>query len=580
MTQGSQLHYTYSRNLTYRYHRRVQTFSDERASRVQENIADVNQVKWTSTLSARTVLDVGFSNQWGESRYPAQKEVKPGDIPRIETTTQTLTVAAPVYAIQPNRKVVATGSLSVFKGRHDLKFGYQFGHNQYNSDSWSVSHFPSGLVANYRSGLPESVTLYSTPSSLESFWRDHGFYVQDKWTVTPKLTLNIGLRVQRSNGWIPRQCQAEGTFVRAQCFDRISDIPDWLDVAPRFSLAYDVFGNGRTAIKLSANHYNVSFGMGHINRLNPLSVATNNVDWADANGDRLPQLNELGAGTGFNFGTTNRYAPGIKRPTSDEFSLGLQQEIPGQVVFSATYTHRMNWRTPASTNVAVPLSAYDPIEITIPENGQKATIYNIKSAFRTLQDTLWENRSDLDNYFKGLDLSAHKRMSNRWMMMAGLSLNSHWLRKGQTNDPNGSSYRFPGGVVSGSVPVTFKLSGVYELPLGISVSGNLQHFTGKPEPQTARITRTLVPNLTNTSVSIPLVELGELRLPDTDITDLSFSKTFVFQDKLQFSPNIEIFNLFNANAVQGRVTELGPAYHRVTSILAGRLIRFGFDVNF
>jgi hypothetical protein len=581
MTPGNQLHYTYSRNLTYRYHRRVQTFSDDRASRVQENIADVNQVKWTSTLSTKMVLDAGFSNQWGESRYPPQKSVREGDIPRVELSTQTLTVAAPVYAIQPNRKVVGSGSLSIFTGAHDLKFGYQFGHNQYSSNSWSMSHYPSGLVAEYRSGNPESVVLYSTPSYLESFWRDHGFYVQDKWAVSRKLTLNLGLRVQKSNGWIPEQCQAQGAFVQAQCFDRISDTPDWLDVAPRFSLAYDVFGDGKTAVKLSINHYNVSFGMGHINRLNPLSTATNRVDWFDFNSDRLPQLNELGAGSGFSFGTTNRYAEGIKRPTSDEYSIGLQQELPGQVVFSATYTRRENWRSPASRNVAVPVDGYTAHQIVVPDTNQTVTVYNIFPQYRSAQDTLWENRSDLDNYFNGLDLNAHRRMIGGWMLMGGLSLNSHMTRQGTNpHDPNSAVSRFPGAPVNGSVPVTFKLSGVYELPLGISISGNTQYFSGKPETQTFQVTRSLIPSLTNTSVTVPLVKLGDLRLPSTAITDLSFRKEININDQVRFSPNMDIFNVFNANSVQARVTQLGPAYHRVSSILAGRLIRFGLNMNF
>src|SRR5439155_561372 len=120
---------------------------------------------------------------------------------------------------------------------------------------------------------------------------------------------------------------------------------------------------------LSTNHYDVSIGVGFQNTVNPLSVATNTVDWTDSNRDGIPQLTELGAGTGFNFGTTNKYAAGIKRPTSDEYSAGVQQQLPGGIVFSGTYFHRDNWRTIVGSNLAVPYySSYTPINVTLPPN--------------------------------------------------------------------------------------------------------------------------------------------------------------------------------------------------------------------
>jgi hypothetical protein len=314
-------------------------------------------------------------------------------------------------------------------------------------------------------------------------------------------------------------------------------------------------------------------------RVNPLSTATNTVDWKD-NGDQIPQLNELGAGTGFDFGTTNRYDPEIKRPTSDEYSAGVQQELPGGIVASVTYFHRDNWRTISGTNVATPGdAAYDPVNVTIPTSGETVTIYNIKQAYRSAIDTLFNNRSDLGNYFNGLDITVTRRMSGNFMVMSGLTLSSHQNREGRSLD-NPNQNRFLGGPVSGSVPRTFKLSGVYRLPLDINLSGNMQHFAGKPEAETYVITRTLVPSLTNTSLSIPLKRFGDSSLPNTNITDFGVSREFRLHETARFSPNLEFFNVFNSGAVQGRITDRSGAYHRVTSVLRGRMIRAGFNVNF
>ena len=61
---------------------------------------------------------------------------------------------------------------------------------------------------------------------------------------------------------------------------------------------------------------------------------------------------------------------------------------------------------------------------------------------------------------------------------------------------------------------------------------------------------------------------------------LAVKKLFKFSHGLTAEPALELFNLTNANTVQGRVTTLGPAYHRATSIMRGRMLRVGVNVKF
>ena len=44
---------------------------------------------------------------------------------------------------------------------------------------------------------------------------DHGVFIQDKWRATRKLTLSLGLRLQKTNGWVPATCQVQTIFVDA-----------------------------------------------------------------------------------------------------------------------------------------------------------------------------------------------------------------------------------------------------------------------------------------------------------------------------------------------------------------------------
>ncbi|MBI4471630.1 MAG: hypothetical protein HY646_03115, partial [Acidobacteria bacterium] len=349
---------------------------------------------------------------------------------------------------------------------------------------------------------------------------------------------------------------------------------------------------GRTAIKISANHYNLGIGSSFPSRVAPTGSASRTVDWTDRNGDLIPQFDEMGAGNAFTFGSNNRYAQGIKRPINDEYSAGVQQELRGGLVVSATYTHRDTWRGISTKNLSLPGTVnYIPLSFTIPSNdsrihksaaGQTITIWNLKPEFRAAPaDNLSYNSSHKDSYYNGVDFAANKRMSNRWMLMMGLSLNYGRLRPGVDFDDDPNNQRFVGGN-TGPPPVAFKMSGVYVLPYDISVSGNFLHETGDSEGQTFVITRAMVPTLTNTQLTIPLIQsnIGVTRKPDVRITDISFAKDLQIRESVRFSPKLEIFNLFNSNAVLSRTTQIGPAYGRVSNIVRGRLMRAGFNLNF
>jgi hypothetical protein len=579
LAESSQLHYTYSRNLKDRYHRRTATYQEDRASRHQDQWADIHQLKSTMTLTPKLVLDSGISLQVGPSPYLPQKEVKQGDLPRMDTATGVSTVASSTYSSSPQYRGSINVNLSYFAGAHDLKMGYQFSRLMLRDLVWSVATYP--ILARYRNGVPQDVVEYNTPVDTRVFSQEHGFFLQDKWSVTRKFTLNLGARLDSVNAWVPAQCQPQTIFVAAQCFDEIRDVPNFLDIAPRLSFVYDLFGNGRTAIKASANMYHAGVDSGDPDRVNPYGSASNTVDWNDNNHDLIPH----GAGSGFSFGSTNRYTQNLKRPYSLEYSTGLQHELPGGIVVAGTYFHRDTWRGYGTTNVATPLSVYDPIEVTIPETNQKTTIYNIQSAYRSARDNITENRSDLGTYFNGLDLTVNKRMSSRWMAMMGLSINSERQRGGLSRD-NPNNNRYVGGPDSNDIPVIFKLSGIYQAPLGFEVSGNLQHFTGLPEGQSYSIQRSLVPQLTNPSLTVQLVQFGTFRLPDTNILDLSFAREFRAGNdgQLRLSPKVEIFNATNSNAIQAWSTQLNGSgaslYHNASRILNPRMIRLGLNVNF
>jgi hypothetical protein len=350
-------------------------------------------------------------------------------------------------------------------------------------------------------------------------------------------------------------------------------------VAPRFAAIYDVFGDGRTAIKFGANRYMIGIGSGTIDVVNPIRTTFDTRSWTDRNHDGIPQLDELGASTGFNLGTTNRYAPGFKRPYAAEYSAEFEQQFFKDTVFSAAYFHRGKRRQIGSENVAVPPESYIPLQVTEITSGRAVTAYNLNPALRGKFDVLWNNFSALDSNFNGVDLTVNKRFDQRWMLIAGVSFGSNKGDIFGTADLNNPNFQFRQGVIGNEVPVAIKLSGSYKAPYGMVASAVVQHYTGFPETTTVVVSASTVP-LTQVTQSIVVEPRGTTRLPDVNLLDFNIRKSFKASNRFSTEPVVEVFNVLNSNAIQARTTVLGPAYGSASNIVLGRMVKFGVNMNF
>jgi Carboxypeptidase regulatory-like domain len=572
---SSQLHYTYLYSNKQRFHRSGNSLTDfyeSAATHLQELEGHLNQARWTKTLSTKMVFDLSASNIKNYQPQVPRPEVQPGAIAQFDSLTRSHMVAQEVYEVSRDRRTVAHGSLSYFAGRHDLKAGFQWDNGRYYAENFSTS----GMRAVFRNGVPDSVNTYNTPVSRTSYVQDTAMFVQDKWSPTRKLTINLGLRVEKFRGWQPEVCQVETQFVRGQCFAAIEDQPDWLDPSPRLGLIYDIHGDGRAAIKVGASRYNIGTATGHIDRVNPVSVTNDTRSWRDDNGDRVPQLSELGPSTGFNFGTTNRYADDLKRPYSMEYFVEFDRQIARNTVAAIGFYYRTNERLIGSRNLAVPTSAYTPIEVTERSSGRQVTVYNLNPAYRGLFDVLWDNYSQLDTVYKGVDLRINKRLADRWMLSASGSFGrNEGDTAGELNNPN---FQFRKGAVGMDVPWMLKASGIYEAPYGVMISAAIQSYAGSPESTTVQVGSNTVA-LTQVNQSIQIEPRGETRTPSLTLADMSVRKVFRLNQRT-FEPLFEIHNLMNVATVQSRNSTLGPAYGRAANISRGRMLKFGVHVKF
>ena len=229
---------------------------------------------------------------------------------------------------------------------------------------------------------------------------------QDQWTID-RLTLNLGVRVDFMDGWVPAQSIEEsgspsfynaGTspngWVPARSFDKVEGLPRWRDINPRLGMAYDVSGDGRTALKLSLGRYVRKTGVDIARSFNPINTSVNSVgrSWNDANGNFFPDCDlgnfsangECAAIRNSNFGQNNPNATVWsddvngwgKRDNNWDLSAEVQQEVVDGLSVTAGYYFNNGGYYNADSNVriqdnlSIGPSDFDEYCVTAPVDGR------------------------------------------------------------------------------------------------------------------------------------------------------------------------------------------------------------------
>ena len=567
------------------------------------------QAKYTATPTTRLLLEAGWSeNDETYSTGEVQPSVGSTDVARYDRTRDTrwswystgTTPRADYYFRVPDRHTFS-GTASYVTGSHALKTGFQLGKGG-NTQQREVNG-GIGLVQEYQNGVPVSVVVSNTPVYTEEKIKyDLGLFVQDSWTFK-RLTLNPGLRIELFNTYVVEQVAAAGRFVPARHFDKIENLPDWKDWAPRLGGAYDLFGDGKTALKAHVGKYMRSFStVGFANVYNPMAFQTDRRTWADPNGDDIAQNNEIGpVNTPFNVsGMSNRTAdPNIRRPYQWEYSLGIQREVLSGVSVSASWVRRDFRRLFWTDNVLTTHDDYTAVPVANPlDPTEMIPIYNLSAAKLGQVQEVDKNSERNRRSYNGFDIGVTARVGNG-TVFGGTSIGRQVFANCEVDNPNSLRFCDQRDL---DIPylAQFKLAGSYLLPYQVQISGTWQGYPGVPSG-TARqdvlystalnrvedpslnvnyiVNRAIVPNLTVSSVTVPLLEPGSSYLDRWNQIDVRLARKFAFRG-VQVQGQFDIFNVLNSNNVLGEVETFGASLHRPTSILQGRLFAAGVQVTF
>ena len=296
---------------------------------------------------------------------------------------------------------------------------------------------------------PLQVTIQSPAAGWQSNLNYNlGIYAQDRWTLN-RLTVNGGVRLDFLNEsteeftlgphkWLPN---------RNLHFDAIENVPNWKDVNPRVSAAYDLFGTGKTAVKASWGMYLESTRTGGPYAVgNPTSRIVQSVSrsWTDANRNFTPDCDLLnpvaqdlrpvggdlcGAFSNSNFGTStfsNTVDPDLLngwgvRPADKQLTLSVQHEVLPRVSIDVGYARRTFDNFMVTDNLAVGPNDFDqfyvaaPLDGRLPDGGGYTVsgLYDVKPQFfgRTNNFiTLSEKYGRQYVVFNGIDLNVNARL--------------------------------------------------------------------------------------------------------------------------------------------------------------------------
>jgi hypothetical protein len=175
--------------------------------------------------------------------------------------------AAPTTLTKQNIYTLSD-DLNWTRGKHAFKFGILL--NRYNEASQATNSFNGQLQYNQFSDFLEdipAVVEFAPTFATENrdfIFNTYGFYGQDDWRVTQRLTLNLGLRYEFMNTpheLSGRQSRIVNDYTDPFTLGPVIQNNTLHDFSPRVGLAYDLFGSGKTAIRGGAGIY---YDMGNI----------------------------------------------------------------------------------------------------------------------------------------------------------------------------------------------------------------------------------------------------------------------------------------------------------------------------
>lgn len=462
-------------------------------------------------------------------------------------------------------------------------------------------------------------------------------YLQDSFTIANRLTINLGLRVDHFSGSfgggtstgvtdslalaIGEQLKAGGAGYNpfgAITLGAMENLINFTTFSPRVGLSFDVFGNAKTALKVSYSRYYEPFPVMFMSMAQPGIGSVYGLYWFDLNGNReldaTDKYTPVSGWSEFNppdlTYLRSRLDPNLKTPDYNEWTASITHEFArdfsvkieyinkvghNQWAWGLLYDRTLNryWYSLATA----PAGYWVPYTTTIPAWGgfeaRTVTVYLMtNNAPVGNQFTKMVNQPDSVRKYNALELAVDKRYSNGWAL--GGSVVYSKLKSNTPYVPN--DYMFPNQLDPLDVPLAIKLYGTINLPFGFVSSFFYQHLAGTPWARWLWIN---IPsdfiaanNLYQTGTWVQIEPIGAHRNMNYDNIDLRLEKQFslgfgtlsVFADVFNLLGNKYVYLGLDPYGVwtpeTGQYTDQDYYYGRVTGVSGTRVYKLSTRFTF
>ena len=526
---------------------------------------------------------------------------------------------------------------NLFGATHEIKFGVDYQNaitketDRYQGGVWLWYYGPADWLPTGQEWEVEVIRDYIVNYDFKRY----SAFLQDTMTFG-RFALNLGIRYDQEqslakNVNIPA-AQYMSQFMPAISIDEYDPGVSWKVFSPRMSVTYDIFGTGKDVLKFSAATYGSQSGNDLIDYINPAGWTEIGLYWQDLDGDGSIIESEL---FGVDWDTlelkdrndpdywlyysdnidpenpsslqpTSQFDPDYNSPILYELSAAYQKEVLTDFVTSVEFFYKRQTRDTWDRSMLADGTL--ETEANYYEAGFNQDVgqpyYGRYDYYPYLYRT--NHKNAYDRYI-GAQMVFNKRLSRGWMLYGAVTWQD-WRRYYEDEflgditdliawDLSGSGLTnqeyFSGGVfapetsMSGEEDIfvnsrwSVKLSGLFELPLGVNVSGVFTAREGYVRPS---YTTQFLPGIgTYNLYGLPGEggKYGDLRLPNYYVLNLRLEKSFPVFESGHVAMSIDAFNLINsAHAAKQENDVLADNYGQTLQILNPRVFRAGIRFSF
>jgi hypothetical protein len=607
----------------------------------------VQQATWSSPVTNRMLLDAGFGTNYSHyggqevpgnpmRAIPRMLEQCAGPAPAGSTACahgiSNLVFGSQDWASNQGFVINWRASLSYVTGAHSMKFGYQAHYHRVNQSYFSND---TRLIYRMNHGVPNQLTMDLKPFATGQRTRSDAFYAQEQWTFG-RMTIQGAVRLDHAWSYFPEQQIGPVRFLPTPfVLPAQQGVKGYTDITPRGGLAYDLFGNGNTSIKVNVGRYLEAATNHNVYSLsNPAArIAGSPVlgappavtrAWTDANTNFVPDcdlLNPLAndrrsAGGDFcgqlsnlNFGRpifSGAFDPDVLegsgvRPADWQIGVSVQQKLVTGVSVEIGYFRRWLQNFTVIDNLAVSAADFDQFSVTAPSDprlpgggGYSVTgLYDVSPArfgqTNTLT-TLARKSGSQTSIYDGLLIQASARTANGITLQGGMNVgntvaDSCEVRAALPETAAVNPYcRNAPGIVT-------RVTGLaaYTVPrIDVLVSGTFRSDQGLPLQanyvvSTAEAARSLGRPLAGNSpqVIVNLLAPGDRWGDRVNVIDMRVAKILRW-GRTRTNVGVDLYNLFNSSAVltYNQAFNPGGTWLAPTTVVQARFAKLSATIDF